>query len=82
MPDPRKQYLVGVRAPAGTRGSPADPAPLKDFLAEMDGLEGAMPRPMRDPNYAVVQLTDAEAESLREKYRDSLLIEPDAPLQY
>lgn len=76
MPDPRKPFLVGVR------GTDADPGPLQSFLAEVSGLVGAEPRPLRDPRYAAVQLTDAEAAAFREKYRDTLLIEPDAPLQY
>lgn len=75
MPGPRKQYLVGVR------GAEADASHLQSFLAEASGLAGAEPKPLRDPRYAAVQLTDAEAASFRDKYRDTLLIEPDAPLQ-
>ena len=76
MPDPRKQYLVAIR------GSDADATPLQAFLAEVGALEGAEPSSLRDPRYVRVQLTEAEAATLREKYRDALLIEPDAPLQY
>lgn len=76
MSGPKKQFLVGVR------GSDADTGPLQSFLAEVSALEGAEPTPLRDPRYAAVQLTDAEAASLRDKYRDTLLIEPDAPLQF
>ena len=76
MQDPRKQFLVGVRE-AGAGG-----APLEAFLIEVSGLAGANPSAMRDPRYAVVQLTESEAATLREKYRDSSIIEPDAPLSY
>ena len=76
MPEVRKQYLVGVR------GSEADTSPLQSLLSEVSALGGAEPRPGRDPRYAAVQLTDAEAADLREKYRDTLIIEPDAPLRY
>jgi hypothetical protein len=75
MADPRNPYLVGVK------GSDSDPAPLEQFIAEVGEVEGADPKPTRDSRYATVQLTDQEAAAFREKYRDSLLIEPDAPLQ-
>jgi hypothetical protein len=76
MPDPRKPYLVAIR------GSDADAAPLEAFLAEAGALEGVEPSPLRDPRYARVQLTEAEAAAFREKYRDTLIIEADAPLTY
>jgi hypothetical protein len=76
MPESRKQFLVGLK------GSEIPAAALQAFLSEVGGLEGVQPRSTRDAQHAVVQLTDAEAASLRDKYRDSLLIESDAPLEY
>ena len=76
MPDPKKPYLVAIR------GSDADAAPLEAFLAEAGALEGAEPSLLRDPRYARVQLTEAEAATLRDKYRDTLIIEADSPLTY
>jgi hypothetical protein len=75
MSEPRKQYLVGVK------GSQTGADPLLPFREEVSALSEAEPQAMRDPRYMVVQLTDAQARQLGDKYRDTLLIEPDAPLQ-